>query len=139
MCPSNIDIYRSISSPDSEGWDKFIQSYMSVWKKRIEKWVLRKHVDHPVLVVRYEDLKTDTVKEVERMLVFLKQSFDPLELPNRLAEDYTTFKRAHDVQFERYTGEQKLYIESVLLETLTLTQDSNMTHMLRLDDYFIGK
>lgn len=122
-------------STDSEEWDKSLQSYMQAWKKRIQNWVLEKQMDHAVLIVRYEDLKSNTVKEVERMLTFLQHPFNAEDIPSRLAQDFTTFKRPHDVDFERYTSSQKLYIESVLLQTIKHAQDSNMTHVLNLEEY----
>ena len=125
-----------IISPDSENWDNFMQTYMQAWKRRIQNWVLQEHADHPVLLVRYEDLKLNTVKEVERMLTFLHQPFDPEEIASKIAEDFTTFKRPHaDGDFERFTDSQKLYMESVLLETIKHTQNSNMTQGLKLDGY----
>ena len=105
--------------------------------KRIQKWVLQKNAEHPVLLVRYEDLKSNTIREVERMLVFLQRPFDADELSSRLAEDFTTFKRPHYTQnsFERYTSTQRLYMDAVLLQGIEYTQNSNMTHVLKLNEY----
>ena len=99
-------------------------------------WVLNQQPSHPVMVVRYEDLKTDTMKEMERMLTFLGFPFSEEEVSERLAEDFTVFKRAHrGDDFKHYTDDQMMYMRSVLLEAIKSAEDKNMAHVLKLDDY----
>ena len=42
---------------------------------------------------RYEDLKTDLVASVERMLDFLKFPYHHSQIIEKLKDDYTQFKR----------------------------------------------
>ncbi len=88
-------------------------------------------------VIRYEDLKKNTQREVKGMLSFLRVPFNEEELPVLLRDDFTTFKRAHDERdaFEHYTLQQKGYIKSVLEQTIELAEKSNMLHILRIDEY----
>ena len=51
---------------DSSDWDKFLHTYMTACSSESQMWVLNQQPSHPVMVVRYEDLKTDTMKEMER-------------------------------------------------------------------------
>ena len=48
---------------------------------------------HPILVVRYEDLKSDTAKEVKRMLEFLQFDYEEEELETKITADFNTFHR----------------------------------------------
>ena len=108
---------------------------MTLWVKRIQNWALDQSPDHPVMVVHYEDLKLDPVKEVRRMLQFLDIRSESLS--QRLKEDFTTFRRPHgDVpDFQRYTSNQTYFMKSMLLRAAGLAEESNMTHILRLEEY----
>ena len=60
-----------------------------------------------LLVVKYEDLKKDTINEAERMLMFLKVPFSREDLKKRLSEDFEQFHRPHPKKFEYFTPEQE--------------------------------
>ena len=47
----------------------------------------------PLLLCRFEDLKTDKVAAMARVLDFLDFEYDKEDLEKRLQEDYSTFKR----------------------------------------------
>ncbi len=89
------------------------------------------------MVVRYEELKQDPVKEVGRMLSFLHLDLSPEDLSQRLKADFTTFRRPHSEQsdFEHYTDEQKLLMRSFLQCAIQLAQEGNKTNVLKLDEY----
>ena len=48
---------------------------------------------HYVTAYRYEDIKADILGTVRKMLDFLKFSYDPRELEERMSKEYGTFKR----------------------------------------------
>lgn len=123
----------------SDSWDEFLHSYMTFWVERVQNWVLVEHSgDHPVMVVRYEDLKQNTTKEVGRMLSFLQIPLSSEDLAQRLKEDFTTFRRSHsEGDFEHYTAAQKLHLKSSLQHAIGLAAENNMTQVLRLNDYLI--
>lgn len=104
---------------------------------RILNWALNLSPQHQVLVVRYEDLKQDTMKEVERMVTFLGLPFNEEAVTQRLAEDFTVFKRLHKQEddFKRYTDDQTVHMRSVVLKAIKLVKDKNMAHIIRLNDY----
>lgn len=116
-------------------WDEFLRGYMERWQTRLKNWVLDSQ-EHPVHVVRYEDLQQDVPGEVAKVLTFLKIPFNEEELSIRLKSDFTTFKRKHtSVQFDHYSGGQRDYIRDVLVETIKLSQEANMSDILRIHEY----
>ena len=121
----------------SPEWNKFIQSYLSNWLARIKNWILVPSSGHQVLVVKYESLKRDSLTEIERMMTFLRLPFDRETVAKRLAEDFTEFKRPHSKEkdFKRYTDEQILLIRNTVAKAIQLTESTNMTHVLDLNEY----
>ena len=116
-------------------WNKFVHDFTREWKSRVKNWIIDQD-SHPVLVVRYEDLKQDTIGEVKRMLNFLKIPCDEQEIEERLREDFGTFHRKHtDDDFEHYNSAQKMYIKSQLIETIRMVETKHKSDVLRLDDY----
>ena len=111
---------------------------MNMWKSRIINWVLKSSDEHPVHVVRYEDLKKDTPGELSKILTFLRIPHTVKDISSRLLEDFTTFKRRHvNDNFEHYSRSQKQYIKSVLLDTIKLTQstDRSILDIMHLEEY----
>ena len=91
------------------------------------------------MVVRYEDVKRDAVKEMKRLLEFLKFSYDDQSVSMRLAkEDPAPFHRNHSISdFEHYTTEQKMYINSLLQDTIQLLKQHNVEHLFNLHEYLV--
>ena len=61
---------------------KLWSSYFSTWLVNGTRW------GHPVHVVKYEDLKADTLVEVKKMLYFLQFHYEEEDLRKRLANNY---------------------------------------------------
>lgn len=110
---------------------------MTLWVERIQNWVLNRPSGHPVIVVRYEDLKQDTMMEVGRMLGFLNLHISSENLSQRLEKDFTTFKRPHCemCDFTHYTVNQKLCMKSSLQHAVHLAEEKNMTSVFKLNEY----
>ena len=51
-------------------WINFVRSRAPLWLAMIRNW-LAGNQGHPVLIIRYEDLKLSPVGEVKKMLSFL--------------------------------------------------------------------
>ena len=102
----------------------------------LQNWVISE-IQHPVHVVRYEDLQQDTVGEVERMLNFLNVSYNKLDMESKLKEDFGTFHRKHDPssENEHYTPEQREVVRRALAKAITMAKAHNKSSLLRLDDY----
>lgn len=111
---------------------------MEMWKLRLVNWVLTSTTEHPVHVVRYEDLKNNTFGEIAKILSFLGIPYKDEELLLRLKGDFSTFKRQHDSDnFQHYSSIQTQHIKSVLLDTIILVQSANKTlkESLKLKEY----
>ena len=102
----------------------------------IVNWVLESG-DHPVHIVRYENLKRDVAKEVGKMLHFLHIPFNEQELSQRLKSDFNMFKRRHDNDgdFEHYSAKQMEFVRMTISDTMQLVQEYNKTETLKLEDY----
>ena len=71
-----------------------MQEQIKIWSEYFNVWLadgIRK--GRPVHIVKYEDLKLDTLKEVKRMLDFLQFSYEEEELKERITTDFSTFYR----------------------------------------------
>ena len=79
----------------------------------ISSYIIKRR-QQSVLVVRYEDIKTDTLGEVKRMLDFLKYPYSDAELRGKLEEDFTTFYRNHSYSFDHFTASQKDYFNDIV-------------------------
>ena len=71
----------------NENWEKFIKFYLPQWGDYFPLWlpVNRSH-DHPIHVVKFEDLKSNTSLEVGRLLNFLGFPYNEEELSKTLKE-----------------------------------------------------
>ena len=87
------------------------------------------------MVVRYEDVKSGQVTEIEKILDFLGIQYDKEVLYRRLQEDYGTFQRQHHLEYEHYTVNQKQYMNSLLLDTIHMLQKHNVDHLFKLEQY----
>ena len=76
-------------------------------------------LNYPLLVVRYEDLKSDKVRQVTRMLDFLNVNYSKVDVEQRLQEDFSAVRRNHSCDFDHFTENQKLYMRSMIASTMT--------------------
>ena len=103
--------------------------YMKEWRTRLQQWVIDQDT-HPVHVMRYEDLKQDTVIEIEKTLKFLNVSYDSNTLKKQLSEGYSEFRRPHSSD-----NFQKKFMMSVLSDLNEAAEKTNKSHLLRLSEY----
>lgn len=122
--------------------------------------LLSNRTKHPLLIVRYEDIKENASKEVIsptpvylytdyfnlqnmfqvfHMLDFLNVNYSANEVINRLEEAVTTFKRPKPPhEFDPYTLQQREKIESVLRELLKWSQENcEVTLSQIVEDYLL--
>lgn len=97
----------------------------------IKSWFLS-NGQYPVLVVMYEALKNDAHAEVERMLHFLNVGFDSEMLGNTI----NTFQRKkHPKEFQHFTQQQIVYVNSLLKDISFLVSASEKSHQLDVEQY----
>ena len=116
-------------------WDDHVTRKIEGWQKYFSNWVLNNE-SRPVLVVKFEDIKTDLIGQVKRMLDFLKYPYMEDELRSRLAEGFDAFRRAHSKEkFEHFTPKQQKLVRSFVLDTIKMLQDHKYGQSLEITDY----
>lgn len=130
------DIYSSSSHTDFLGenyfgankhWNNFVFEYALRWRKMIDHYFKGDRVQDR-LCVMYEDLKRDVLSEVKRMLEFLHIDYDETELRAQLQRGSNfDFQRRHGRVFEHFTYQQKVFVNSLIVETL---KDSVLAELL---------
>ena len=91
---------------------------------------------HPVHVVNYEDLKRDTVKEVEKILDFLQFPYSHDEVVERLREDYTDLQRPHTHEdFQHYFPKLKENLRTTLLTMMATANASGKADLFLFNEY----
>ena len=92
--------------------------------------------DNPFLVVRYEDLKIDAVKEMKKMMNFLGFShISESEIKERLGEGYNNFYRNHKDDFRHYTEDQKSFVHQKVQETIEILKDLGRENIFPIHQY----
>ena len=120
---------------ETEKWIKFSGRYFDRWKERTINWVFNNH-SHPVHVVSYEDLKRDTVGEVEKILDFLRFPYSHNDLVERLRQDYTVFQRPHtNDDFQHFSPEQKENLRTTLLTVMARAKACGKSDLFHFDEY----
>ena len=97
---------------DNLEWQHQIQRLVSNWETMVDH-LLVKSRGRPVLIVHYEDLKTNQLHEVKRMVDFLGYDVPESILKERLEQKFTAFHRNHTKTFEHFTAAQREFIEAV--------------------------
>ena len=125
----------SILPAVTEKWTSFSEEYLNNWIQRLSNWVLDNH-RHPVHVVSYEDLKRDTVKEVEKILDFLQFPYTHEEVVERLRVDYTDFQRVHiHDDFQHFSPEQKEKLQTTLQTAIDNAKACGKADLFLFNEY----
>ena len=119
----------------TEKWTSFSEEYLDDWMQRLSNWVLDNH-GHPVHVVSYEDLKRDTVREVEKILDFLQFPYTHEEVVERLRVDYTDFQRPHmQINFQYFSSEQNKKLQTTLQTAMTNAMACGKADLFLFNEY----
>ena len=80
--------------------------------------------NNPFHIVRYEDLKNDTVKEMKKALNFLGFShISETDIRERLGEGYNSFYRNHRDDFGHFTEAQKSFVRQQVQDTINTLRE----------------
>lgn len=126
-----------LNSGDNKEWNGHVHGIGERWKKTILMWYGSAHtLNYPLLVVRYENLKSDKVREVTRMLDFLSVNYSKVNVEQRLREDFNAVQRNHSCDFDHYTEDQKVYMRSMITKTMTELHSMGVAYEeLNLQEY----
>ena len=120
---------------DNEDWDKFVRVRAKRWRDHVTGWIMAAKYN-PLHIVRYEDLKKDTVKEMKKVMDFLGFSdISDSDIKERLGEGYNTFYRNHKDIFSHYTQEQKEFVHQRVEETIEIVKDQGKENLFPIDLY----
>ena len=89
-------------------------------------------------MIRYEDVKSDSVTQVKSMLEFLRVPYSDEELEKRLSRDYGTYHRnktSSPSDFHHYTPEQRKYILTVIRDVVDMLKTHNNGYTFGIDEY----
>ena len=103
-----------MNSGTNSSWDDFVREQTTIWERTVLAWVLNNH-RHPVLVVKYEDVKNDTETEIAKMLNFLQVPYSRSRLREVVARGYSAYKRPHGEEFEHYTRAQRASVRAAIV------------------------
>ena len=78
--------------------------------KTLFSWVINSTEHPPTLVIRYEDVKQNTIREVKRMLDFLQFPYKEEVIEEQLEKDFSQFRRKHRESFEHFTTKQREHV-----------------------------
>ena len=84
-----------------------------IWERTILAWIANNH-NHPVLIVKYEDVKRNTEAELKRMLDFLQVPYSSSRLKEVVAKGYHVYRREHGETFDHYTPGQRDTVRTVI-------------------------
>lgn len=105
-----------------------------MWERTVLAWVSDNH-NHPVLVVKYEDLKNNTVAELRKMLDFLQVPYSLSRLQYVVGRGYSMYKRKHDEEFDHYTVDQRDTVRSAIERVARTLEEHNLLGKANVSSY----
>ena len=81
-------------APTNTTWNNFFHEQAVLWEQTVLAWIICNH-NHPVLIVKYEDIKKNTQTELRRMLNFLQvcMPYSSSRLKDVVARGYRMYRR----------------------------------------------
>lgn len=115
-------------------WNEFVKVKGQEWRTMIESYTIH-NLGHPVLVVKYEDLKAHPLEGLERMLDFLQQPYRGHDLEELIKAGYTVFYRTHHEMFVHFTSEQREFVLSEIQTAVDLLSKTGQLGKCDIRDY----
>ncbi|CAI7990010.1 WSCD family member CG9164, partial [Geodia barretti] len=111
-------------------WNNSIRGEVNYWTNLI-KGTLSK-TNKPLLIVTYEDIKSNTTREVFRMLDFLNVEYSAEEIIEKFKDDQLTmFKRPKVRDFDPYTPPQRDRVRIRLKQLSTSLHHKTMVEIIK--------
>ncbi len=111
--------HNSIIALDTQ-WSDFVLEQIKRWQQIFQSWIID-DLNHPVLAVKYEDLRLNTVNELKRVLDFLRTPYNPF-----IVEELALNKFQENKPPVMYTTDQTNYINSIIKSTIETLAASKM-------------
>ncbi len=97
---------------DNVEWDLRLREFMKIWESMVDH-LLIKSKNRPVLLVLYENLKEDPLREVKRIVDFLGYNLPESVLKERIELKVADFYGHRFLTFDPFTPAQKELIAAV--------------------------
>lgn len=138
---------------ENRKWDQFVNEQIRKWKMIIsENTIKNKYRRHPcpVLVVYYEQLKTNHLlqvytymyccrylytqlychyQQVRKVLDFLRFPFSEKELTSAVKAGFSSYYRNHTDSFQHFTQQQRTVVNTAISEAVMRLRVQNFTEM----------
>ena len=110
----------------NQKWGSYVNSSVTEWKQYFISLIQNGiRMNQLFLIIRYEDIKSDTLSQVKKMMNFLKIPVSDELLEVRMSTGYERFHRPHPQELEHYTPEQKQQVLGVVKEVINMLQKEN--------------
>ena len=124
MC-ALVPTTTAVSHP---AWGQFVGEQVRKWRMTIVENVVRSR-GHAVLVVLYEQLQSDAVRQVQRVLDFLHFPYSPQVVERALEGGFNSFYRNHTDTFSHFTTQQMSSINDSIVATANRLRSYGLTHL----------
>ena len=117
-------------------WERFVYTNAVRWQETLVGWLFHNH-NHRVLVVKYEDLLTNTDSEVMKMLDFLGYPYSGSTVSGKLKQDYNEFHRrkSNTTSFDHFTVKQVAFVDTVIENTLQILRSHRLLETCDISHY----
>ena len=112
-------------------WNNFVHEQAMIWEQTILAWITNNY-DHPVLVVKYEDVKKNTESELRRILDFLQVPYSSSRLKEVVARGYHMYRRKHSELFDHYTSGQRDTVTSAIHRVSKHSKDNGLFELVKV-------
>ena len=112
-------------------WNSFVHEQAMIWEQTVLVWITNNH-DHPVLIVKYEDIKNNTESELRRMLDFLQVPYSSSRLKEVVARGYHMYRRKHSESFDHYTPGQRDTVTSAIERVSKRLKDNGLLEQVNV-------
>ena len=121
----------------NEEWDKYMHIKLNRWPQQTVNLLIEAKVaGRPVYILKFEDLKADTAKEMKKVTNFLGFSITEEEVAKKLMTGFSKFYRNHTAEFSHFTADQEKYVHSVVYSTSQFMKEKGVYDMFPgIDDY----
>ena len=128
--------HTAIHAGENRKWNVSVHRKALKWQQTIFAWVVN-NMDHPVIVIRYEDMKANTSRELQRMLDFLQVPYTEAQFQRVVNNGYEKFKRRHSPRddYDHYTSEQRAFVNSVIRSTHSVLEEYHLSEICTVYDY----
>ena len=106
------------------------------WQNTVIGWLINNH-NHPVMVVKYEDLQKNSVlTEVIKVLDFLQFPYSVTDVVRRLKKGYNEFRRKHENEtYEHFTPTQQALLQTVIRNTMHTLKSHGLSKVCDINEY----